>query len=229
MTVLLVLCALIAFLTADYFVQRSRRAPDAVPRFSPADIELPDGIALAGNHTWTRMDGAGEIVIGIDRFLGSMVGAAEKVLLPEEGAMLSTNVPAVTIAAGTRALRLAAPLEGQVIAVNRELLDNPAAACRDPYSSGWLLKVAPPQDRRAVPAMLRGDAARQWLAHQFRQAREFFAGLSASGTLATAPDGGVLMDGTLMHYESEVWTEFERRFASLPGQEEPAPSSRLQN
>ena len=218
MTVVLVLFTLTAFLAADFFVQRSRaaREREAALQVVPILAEVPPDIGIANNHTWTKKEGAGAFLIGIDEFLGKMTGVAEQILLPEEGSAVGPWDPAITIGADARQLSLAAPLAGRVVSVNRAVLKNPALARTDPYRAGWLIKVEADSRRDPVVHTRAGSAATLWLKTQLDLAREFFAGMPRHGGLATAQDGGAMVEGALRLHGGEVWKEFAAHFAALP-------------
>ena len=217
MTVLLVLFTLIAFLTADYFVQRTRaaREREAAQETVPGMTEIPADAAIANNHTWIKNVGAGAFVIGIDEFLGRMIGAAERILLPREGAAVGPWLPAITVSARTNRLNLGAPLAGRVVSVNYAVLENPALARKDPYGSGWLLRVEADARQPLLPKSLKGGAAASWLKEQLDLAKQFFAGLPHAGAVGVSQDGGSLVEGVLRNYDEMIWKEFERRFATL--------------
>ena len=218
MTVLLMLCMIVTFLAADKIVRTVRvakaRRQAGVP--SGAMFHPPEGISLALNHTWMKME-KGVAVIGMDEFLARMLGAVESVLLPGVGAAVAPANAEISLSSGGRKIRLASPVEGRVMEVNTDVLSNPAAAHRDPYGGGWLFKVSP-SVRVPVSGSLSGAAAGEWLRTQMDLAKEFLT--SASGgrrgaMITTLPDGGTPADGALKHCDAAAWEEFERRFTTI--------------
>jgi len=216
MTVLLMLCMIVAFLAADRIVQKLRTARERRLALQPGTMISgpPEGIRLALNHTWMSMEN-GVAVIGTDEFLARMLGAVESVMLPDVGARVAPASLTIALARGDRKVRLAPPVAGRILEVNTGVLRNPLLAQRDPYRGGWLLKVAPDAPQGAGPGSLTGAAAREWLRDQMSLAKEFLAGASPRGAFASLPDGGEPAEGALVHCDAAAWEEFERRFTTL--------------
>ena len=213
MTVLLVLATLILFLTADHFVQRAR-ATRAAEDLLPRSIALPDGVSLATNHTWLKKQ-RDVVTVGLDEFLGGMLGVVESMVLPRAGSVVTPARQTISLRNGDRALRLAVPVDGTIMKVNSRVLANPALARTDPYGNGWLLKIRTMENESVRTRLLSGAGARQWLKEQMALAKEFLAGKVAVPQLVTLQDGGVPADGILQQCDTRVWAEFERRFTGL--------------
>lgn len=220
MTVLLILFTLVLFLTADYFVQRRERRV-RVLAFQPVHgpgfpyHTIPEATALASNHTWVRRDPDGSSVIGVDDFLGRLIGSIEEIVLPEPGSSLVPVRNEITLKASGRALKLAAPVQGRVVEVNEEVFRNPSLARTDPYGRGWLLRMRPASDARVSsnPFIVRNPI--EWLAEQNDLAARFFSSFTLNPQLVTMQDGGLPVEGLLQSYDDEVWTSFQSTFASL--------------
>jgi glycine cleavage system H protein len=216
MTVLLMLCMIVTFLAADRIVQKLRAAKEARQAVLPGTIlsEPPEGIRLALNHTWMKME-KGVAVIGTDEFLARMLGAVESFMLPDVGATVAPARLNIALAHGGRRVRLASPVAGRILEVNTGVLHNPMLARRDPYGSGWLLKVSPDPARGGASGSLAGAAAREWLRDQMSLAKEFLTGVAPRTSFASLPDGGEPTEGALLHCDAAAWEEFERRFTTI--------------
>ncbi len=224
MTVLLVLCTLVIFLIADYAVQKTRlaRAAAEVKSWDAERIPfaLPAGIALAPNHLWLKVE-QGVATIGLDGFLGRMLGTVESVVLPDVGATVTPVTANIALCDGDRSVQLAAPVVGQILEVNSGVLKDPALARRDPYGAGWLMKVRTDRRSRSASRILTGTAAAGWLRDQTALAKEFLAGVMPAPQLATLQDGGVPAEGVLQQCDAHVWKKFEQRFAVLDSSDRP--------
>lgn len=224
MTVLLVLCTLVIFLIADYAVQKARLA-QAAAEVKSWDAEripfaLPAGITLASNHLWLKVE-QGVATIGLDGFLGRMLGTVESVMLPNVGATVTPVTVNIALCDGDRSVQLAAPVVGQILEVNPAVLKDPALARRDPYGTGWLMKVRTDGRSPSAARILSGTAAAAWLREQTEQAKEFLAGVMPAPQLATLQDGGVPAEGVLQQCDARVWKKFEQRFAVLEHSDRP--------
>ncbi|MBI5474106.1 MAG: glycine cleavage system protein H [Ignavibacteriae bacterium] len=233
MTVLLVLFTLIGFLVADYLLhQRSQKAL-ALAALKSVEMLGPrpafaDGLALAPNHLWMRREKNNTITVGIDNFIAGLVGVVERIQVPEEGAIVGGK-PSITIHDKKKTLRLTVPIEGQVLSVNHESLQLPALVKNDPYTTGWLFNVVPSGDARSLRSFMQGDAALNWLKEQNKLVKEFLAAGGSHLHFATMHDGGVPVDGVLKAFDQDVWTEFEKQFATLPAEFEPTEIGEYDN
>jgi glycine cleavage system H protein len=161
----------------------------------------------------------GVAVIGTDEFLARMLGAVESFMLPDVGATVAPATMDIALAHGNRRVRLASPVAGRILEVNNALLHNPMLARRDPYGSGWLLKVRPDPAQGATPCSFTGEAAREWLRDQMSLAKEFLTGVAPRTSFASLPDGGEVAEGALLHCDAGAWAEFERRFTLIQAPE----------
>ena len=114
------------------------------PRLDPvwvAGYELPEALHYHRGHTWARIVGKDTVAIGIDDFSRRLVGKANGVELPIVGAYVRQGGRGATIESDGRAADVIAPVDGEVVAVNPDLEDQPNLVTDDPYGRGWLLKI----------------------------------------------------------------------------------------
>lgn len=213
MTVLLMIAMAFAFLTVDFFVQRKRNAQVAVAAMH--NLGIPADIALASNHTWLREEQHGVWTVGLDEFLTRLTGAVEDILMPQAGSSVAPATAGVTLQDGARRLALAIPVNGRIVEVNQAVLRNPALARKDPYGSGWLVRIRPDRTSLATLKSRQGRDASEWLRTQADLARQFFVDRLPRAEYATMLDGGQLADGILKTMDAELWKEFQKTFADL--------------
>lgn len=96
-------------------------------RFSPA-------------HLWTRIEGE-EAVVGVSDFLQDQLGDLTVVDLPDYGDILRQSRRMGRLESEEASAPLEAPVSGEVLDVNAEVLDSPDLVNSDPYGAGWLLRV----------------------------------------------------------------------------------------
>jgi glycine cleavage system H protein len=220
MTVLLVLCTLILFLVADHFVQK-RRVSELVPARMPQGFNVPEGISLAQNHTWSREDERGRTTLGLDELIGRLVGTIDEIILPPLDASVSPATVAFSIRQGGKTLSFAPPVSGRIVEVNRNVMENPHLAQGRPYTDGWLMKIHPTTAPRRAGTT--GTAAIAWLQQQTDLVKEFLGARSSHPGVAFMQDGGIPAAGVLSSFDEAVWNEFQQQFASLS---EPSLNSR---
>lgn len=76
--------------------------------------------------TWTAQDALGEIVY---------------VELPEIGARVVAGQVFGEVESTKTVSEIYAPISGEIIAVNQQVISNPTILNEDPYDAGWLIKV----------------------------------------------------------------------------------------
>jgi len=213
MTVLLVLFTLIIFLIADHFVQKTRRVRQPGVGWQPQSLRIPEGVSFARNHTWSRKEKEGTTTLGLDELMGRLVGAIDEIILPPINASVTPATAAFSIRQGGKTLSFAPHVAGRIVEVNSRVASEPRLAQAHPYDEGWLIKVQPANT--ASRATLTGNTARVWLQQQTDMVKEFLSARSSHAGLAFMQDGGLPAAGILSSFDEEVWTEFQKQFASL--------------
>jgi glycine cleavage system H protein len=103
-------------------------------------MDFPDELKYTKEHIWIRIEG-GKAVIGITDFAQQELGPISGVELPEVGDELEQDDSFGSIEARKTVAALYAPLSGQVIETNVELMDAPELVSDDPYDSGWMVTI----------------------------------------------------------------------------------------
>lgn len=91
-------------------------------------------------HEWLRLDGD-VVVVGITEHAATQLGDVVFVELPEVETMVSEGDEVVVIESVKAASDILAPLDGEIIAVNQKLIDNPALVNQDPSGAAWFFKM----------------------------------------------------------------------------------------
>lgn len=202
MTVLLVITLFAIALTADYLLSVRKEKRVEVPATAARPIEPSPLSTVAGGfqlkpefhyhpgHTWAVAETPELVRVGIDDFAGRVVGALREMTLPSRGQWIRQGQRVVGLGTDGRRYSLVSPVEGVVVDVNQQALEEPDLARRDPYGEGWLLKVSAPDFRTVDRNLLTGSLARRWMEDAGARLREMMAG----PVLATAHDGGVAVD-----------------------------------
>lgn len=90
-------------------------------------------------HEWLRAE-ASVITVGITQHAATQLGDVVFVELPEVGTMVASGDEAVVIESVKAASDILAPVEGEIVAVNEALVDNPGLVNEDPLSA-WFFKI----------------------------------------------------------------------------------------
>ncbi len=102
----------------------------------------PDDRKYTEEHEWVQLTGD-VATVGITRYAQDQLGDIVYVELPKVGARVEQSQAFGVVESVKTASDLYAPLSGEVIEVNREVVDHPELVNQDPYGAGWMIKVRP--------------------------------------------------------------------------------------
>lgn len=92
------------------------------------------------DHEWLKLEGD-VATIGITEHAATQLGDLVFVQLPEVGASLTKGDGAAVVESVKAASDVFAPLAGTVVAINQDIVDDPAVVNADPMGKGWFFKL----------------------------------------------------------------------------------------
>jgi len=224
MAVLLALSTFILFCALDFIVHRLRAkqtvaaparaaAPAPVPELIEepvwvAGYELPERLYYHPGHMWARVVTPDTVVVGMDDFARQLTGPATGVKLPAVGTWLRQGAKAVGLEADGKRTELLAPVEGEVVEVNKDLRRIPATVTADPYGGGWLFKLRSGNLAANLRNLLSGTLARRWAEDAREQLTCRLMALSGS----VVADGGEPARDFARHLDPAAWHDLTSRF-----------------
>ena len=182
MAVLLVLATFLVLIVVDYFVSRKKaapagsveQAPKAAPLLSSASVEgvmVPDQLRYHPGHTWIFEERPQMARVGIDALAVKVIGSIDKIELPKTGRWVRQGQKTLTLWSAGEKVEMVSPIEGEVLELNSEVVNDPSLLTKDPYGKGWLIKVSVPDmvnvDRNLLPKAL----VRTWMKEEVRHVR----------------------------------------------------------
>ena len=124
----------------------------------------PEELRYHPEHDWARVEGD-EATLGITWYAQDALGELVHYEPPDQGAMLSKDEPYGEVESVKAVSDVIAPLSGEVVEVNRKVVDEPETVNEDPYGEGWLVRI-----RLTNPAetddLLDADAYKEVVAEQ---------------------------------------------------------------
>ena len=103
---------------------------------------IPADLRYTTDHEYARATSeAGVVLVGITDYAQGELGDVVFVNLPKPGDALAAHQVFGTIEAVKAVADLYAPLAGTVVEVNGALDADPAVVNRDPYGTGWMVKL----------------------------------------------------------------------------------------
>jgi glycine cleavage system H protein len=124
----------------------------------------PDDLKYHPEHDWARIDGE-EAELGITWYAQDALGELVHFEPPEEGAAITKDESYGEVESVKAVSEVIAPLSGEVVAVNQQVVDAPETVNEDPYGEGWLVRVRI-SDASEAEGLLDADAYRELLAEQ---------------------------------------------------------------
>ena len=103
-------------------------------------MNFPQNIKYTKNHEWIRVDGQFGW-IGITDYAQGELGDIVFVELPGAGTKIEQGKSFGTIEAVKAVSDLYAPVNGEVVDLNKEVQDSPEVVNKEPYERGWMLKI----------------------------------------------------------------------------------------
>jgi glycine cleavage system H protein len=124
----------------------------------------PDELQYHEEHDWARVEGD-EAALGITWFAADALGELVHFEPPEVGSSVTKDRPYGEVESVKAVSDVVAPLSGEVLAVNDQVVGAPETVNEDPYGNGWLIRIRL-SDTAELEALLDADAYRQLLAEQ---------------------------------------------------------------
>lgn len=103
-------------------------------------MNFPDDLLYTESHEWARIDGKIAIA-GITDYAQHELGDIVYIELPEVGRKIKKGDVFGTVESVKAVSDLYSPLSGTVIETNQELTQHPENINKDPYGSGWIIKI----------------------------------------------------------------------------------------
>jgi glycine cleavage system H protein len=97
-------------------------------------------IKFSGGHVWVRVEGS-EAVVGLSDYLQDQMGEITRLDLPDLGDLLRARHRMGHVESEDASSPLEAPVSGEVVEVNPDVLENPDLVNAEPYGGGWLLRI----------------------------------------------------------------------------------------
>jgi glycine cleavage system H protein len=91
-------------------------------------------------HEWLRVEGD-LVVVGITEHAAGQLGDVVFIELPEPDTMVAEGDEVCVIESVKAASDILAPIDGEIVAVNAKLVDNPGLVNADPTGAAWFFKM----------------------------------------------------------------------------------------
>lgn len=103
-------------------------------------MSTPPDLKYTKTHEWVKIDGD-RVTIGITDYAQGELGDITYLELPEIGDGLSQAKPLGVVESVKAASDIYAPVDGEVVERNAEVIEAPDLVNSSPYDKAWLLKI----------------------------------------------------------------------------------------
>ena len=177
----------------------------------PSWFRVPEGYGFHQGHTWMKVElmspGRQRLVkVGLDDFAQKLIGKVDAVDLPPVGSRLRQGDKGWSLMVGSEAIPMLSPVDGEVVAVNQEVLRSPGILSRDPYGEGWLLKVKSDRIAADTRNLLSGKVARAWM----ETSLENLHPVRHESLGPVLQDGGLPLDGIARILGGDQWADLAK-------------------
>lgn len=104
---------------------------------------IPADLKYVTSHEWLKLEDDGIITVGITDHAQDLLGDVVFVELPEVGRTVSADEEIAVVESVKAASDVYAPIAGEIVEINDELVDSPELANEDPYGKAWFFKIKP--------------------------------------------------------------------------------------
>ncbi len=186
-----------------HYLYGRRRAPAISPAESGTRFRVPETLFYHQGHAWLRPQSGSTGFVGIDDFAQKLVGMVDSLELPPVGTRLTQGAKGWSLVIDSARVPMLSPINGEVVEVNQEVLRSPSLLQRDPYGSGWLLKVKDPAIGADTHNLLSGKVARAWM----EESLERLNPIPHTSLGMALQDGGLPVEGIARVVAGEAWQE----------------------
>jgi hypothetical protein len=172
---------------------------------------VPAGVFLQPTCTWSRQNADGELLLGVQPLLASLVGYPQRLEVVARG-RVGKGEPLIRIRREGRELLVRSPVSG-VVRGTRNGVDAPTSWHGLSVRDSWVCRVEPENLDREAATWTAAAEARAWSAGRYGAMRDRLLELGADRELGTAlADGGELPAGVVMRLDEAGWAAFEEEF-----------------
>jgi len=207
MSILFVLLTFLLIITITYFIKGKDEVLQASAGAQPADprmrlelgFEIPKDYAFHPGHTWAIDEGRQNARVGLDSFAANVLGKVDRIEVAGVNRWVRQGQKLMTVTSGSTSVDMLSPAEGIVISVNPEVINDPNAAVRDPYKSGWIATIKSPDLATNMRNLVSGPLVAPWMQNTLGRLSTMAA--QSGAPVPVAADGGVPVSGLLSKLE----------------------------
>lgn len=103
-------------------------------------MSVPQHLKYTEEHEWLDLDG-GVATVGVTAYAADALGDVVYVDLPAVGASVTGGESCGEIESTKSVSDLYAPVDGEVVEINQDVVDDPGLINSSPFDLGWLFRM----------------------------------------------------------------------------------------
>ncbi len=172
MSILFVLLMFLLVMSISYFRSRGEvpatqpevwAGPPAPRLQREYGFSIPEGYCFHPGHTWVLKEDGENARVGVDSFATNLIGKIDLIETLGSSRWVRQGQKLVTLISGDQSFDLVSPVEGVVMALNKEVIQDPGLIARDPYQNGWIAMVKAPDLTLNKKNLVQGGMVAPWL------------------------------------------------------------------
>jgi glycine cleavage system H lipoate-binding protein len=219
MSILFVLLTFLVIVAINYFHSRNPQemvlsdSPVVFPVKTPVmtkefEFLIPKGFGFHPGHAWAMKEQGENVRVGLDSFAADLIGPIEKIEVASPSRWIRQGQRLMTIHANGGSFDVVSPVEGVVMAVNNDAVQDPSRVTRDPYQEGWVAMLKSPDFGTNQKNLMQGAMVAPWMHYSVARLNESIAKQNP----ALAQDGGVPLKGILQRLQPELRQKLIKEF-----------------
>ena len=102
---------------------------------------IPEELKYASTHEWVSVDDEGLVTVGISDHAQDALGDIVFVELPEPGTSVNAKEEVAVVESVKAASDIYSPITGEIVEINKLLVEAPETVNASPYEPGWFFKI----------------------------------------------------------------------------------------
>jgi len=133
---------------------------------------MPEDLYYHIEDSWVKIESDSTVRVGMDDFYQKQAGDTTYVDLPFEGDSVSQGETCGKIQSSKWVGKFVSPISGEIIEVNSELENDCRLINKDPYNTGWIIKIKPTNLEEELKTLAHGpDALKKFIDDQIAKAK----------------------------------------------------------
>lgn len=170
-------------------------------------FNLPDDYYYHPGHSWAFPETRSVVKVGIDDFAQKLIGTPDLVELPEIGSSLEQGGKGWNFIIDSKDISMISPVNGEVIEINKDILENPELINEEPFENGWIMKVKVPNLKTNLKNLVSKNTAISFLNNKIDKINNLSPELGV-----VLQDGGVPVSGFAKKLSPVDWEKIANEF-----------------